>query len=260
MLVLWMVFKLGKGSKEARTAAMRAEAAARFRSAEKKLQVTTKDMTSQDTHQGNISRRGARAMFVGSSTFTFWTHIDRDMAPVGCLNLAFGGSITNDLLDHIDYFTSYLTRDDDQASFVIVYYCGANDISLGQTPRETADGFFRFVQAMERRVSNKQLKIVYVSIIAGPWQRYLERDSAALAANKLVEEFIMDHQNHKKQQQEDKSAKSTTRLAYVDVNRDERFRINWDWYLNDGLHLNDEGHIELGKAILPTVQRMIETQ
>src|SRR5204863_1906262 len=41
-------------------------------------------------------------LFIGSSIFRFWTHLSEQMAPLPVFNHAFGGSVTQDILDRAD--------------------------------------------------------------------------------------------------------------------------------------------------------------
>ena len=67
--------------------------------------------------------------FVGSSTFTYWRHLERDMEAAGvsvpCFNAAFGGSWTKHVLAYAaELCTNWRPR-------AVVYYCGTNDLNCG---------------------------------------------------------------------------------------------------------------------------------
>ena len=65
-------------------------------------------------------------VFVGSSIFHRWTNLEKQMAPLPVVNLAFDGSQTSDMLRMLD------ARVLPYAPRVVVYYCGSNDISVGE--------------------------------------------------------------------------------------------------------------------------------
>ena len=65
-------------------------------------------------------------LFIGSSIFRLWTQLGEQMAPLPVYNRAFGGSVTQDLLDRVDQIViPYRPR-------IIVYYCGSNDVNAGE--------------------------------------------------------------------------------------------------------------------------------
>ena len=173
--------------------------------------------------------------FIGSSTFTYWTNLKRDMAPISsCFNLAFGGSVTGDILEHVDVVARFRPK-------MIVYYCGANDLSFGSSPADAANGFIQFATRIREKLPN--VGIIYLAINLTPLQIANGKTTQLKEINSRVEQFVSRQQN----------------MSFVDANKESRFANHWDWYINDGLHLNDEGHIELSKWIKPAVQEMIRT-
>jgi len=72
---------------------------------------------------------------VGDSDFTYWNHMERDMAPYKVFNAGFGGSITSAILDHCQEIVIK------HAPNTIVYNCGNNDVLFGITEQESADNF-----------------------------------------------------------------------------------------------------------------------
>src|SRR5713101_5929795 len=66
-------------------------------------------------------------LFIGSSIFRLWTGLSEQMAPLPVFNRAFGGSVTQDILDRADQLVlPYKPR-------IIVYYCGSNDVGAGES-------------------------------------------------------------------------------------------------------------------------------
>src|SRR5690242_2129812 len=66
-------------------------------------------------------------LFIGSSIFRLWTRLTEQMAPLPVFNRAFGGSVTQDILDRADQIVlPYKPK-------IIVYYCGSNDVNAGES-------------------------------------------------------------------------------------------------------------------------------
>src|SRR5713226_9878726 len=66
-------------------------------------------------------------LFIGSSIFRLWTGLSEQMAPLPVFNRAFGGSVTQDILDRTEQLVlPYKPR-------IIVYYCGSNDVGAGES-------------------------------------------------------------------------------------------------------------------------------
>mmetsp|Transcript_4239 Transcript_4239/g.4967 ORF Transcript_4239/g.4967 Transcript_4239/m.4967 type:complete len:177 (+) Transcript_4239:121-651(+) len=69
--------------------------------------------------------------FTGSSTFTFWINLERDMKPVsGVYNAAFGGACTQHVLAVAEDLVI------NRKPSVIVYYCGTNDLAYRESNAE----------------------------------------------------------------------------------------------------------------------------
>ena len=175
-----------------------------------------------------------QVLFVGSSTFTFWKHLKSDMEGVPCINVAFGGSKTMHVLQTVDQIVQFRPK-------VVVYYCGTNDISGGAMPEVPVENFKEFATNFRRKVPG--VKIVYVSIILTPFQIYLRNKDKVAKANALVKEFANTFADQS--------------VVFADINSDERFSSNLKWYLNDGLHLNNEGHTQLGQVLKPIVNQAL---
>jgi len=190
---------------------------------------TKADMLQSQSIHGNLAKH--QVCFAGSSTFTYWRFLERDMAPLACFNAAFGGSMMSDWADWAD---SLIVAFDPK---VLVFYCGTNDLAAGEAPEVVADKFKSFVQYLKQRLL--KLKVVYVSVSLTPFQQFLGNDDKVKRCNALVQEFVQT-------QGED--------FAFVDLpSSDARFQTDWSLYINDGLHLNDQGHVLLAKYLLPKV-------
>jgi lysophospholipase L1-like esterase len=172
-------------------------------------------------------------LFVGSSTFTYWRNISQDMAPLPCINVGFGGSKSGDILDAMEDMVQFQPK-------VIVYYCGTNDLSAGLPTTAPLENFISFADYMKERIPD--IRLVYVSMSITPFQIFLGNRDKMIEANKLIQNYI-------------ESIKDGS-IVYADVTVQEQFSSNWNWYINDGLHLTDQGHVEFAKAIKPVVARV----
>ncbi len=117
-------------------------------------------------------------VFVGSSSFTFWSTLESDMAPLPAINRGFGGSRMGDIVRYAPRIViPYQPR-------AVVFFAGTNDIS-GRTPRtaqEVYAGYQAFVKAVHAALP--ETLIYYVSITPTPsrWKLW----PVAQEANRLV--------------------------------------------------------------------------
>jgi len=133
-----------------------------------------------------------------------------------------GQALTTDILPHVD---ALVIR---HRPKVIVYYCGTNDISLGLSAHHAADGFAAFAKLV--RAALPDVKLVYVSVSLTPFQMYMHNRDKLVLVNQIVRS-------------------SVDRCGYVDLLAEPRFSHDFSLYVNDGHHLNDEGHRLLASMI-----------
>ena len=84
-------------------------------------------------------------VFTGSSSFTLWSTLEQDMAPLPVINRGFGGARMPDMLHYMERIVlPYQPR-------AIVLFAGTNDISGPQpaTARQIFDGYLDFVQRVQ---------------------------------------------------------------------------------------------------------------
>jgi lysophospholipase L1-like esterase len=101
-------------------------------------------------------------LFTGSSSFTFWTSLEQDMAPLQVINRGFGGSRMDEVVYYADRIVlPYRPR-------VVVLFAGTNDIS-GSKPKSAQDvyqGYLAFVAKVHAALP--AIPIYYVSITPAP--------------------------------------------------------------------------------------------
>src|SRR5580693_1491257 len=87
-------------------------------------------------------------VFTGSSIFRFWTQLTDQMAPLPVLNRAIAGTVTQDMLDRIGQLVlPYQPR-------IVVFYCGSNDISVGEDAAAIVERSKRFIQILHEKSPN----------------------------------------------------------------------------------------------------------
>jgi lysophospholipase L1-like esterase len=101
-------------------------------------------------------------VFTGSSSITFWSTLEQDMAPLPVVNRGFGGSHMNDV---VHYATRIVVAYRPRA---VVLFAGTNDISGSKlkTAQEVCDGYRAFVEVVHAALP--ETPIYYVSITPTP--------------------------------------------------------------------------------------------
>jgi hypothetical protein len=99
-------------------------------------------------------------VFVGSSIFHRWTGLTAQMAPLPIVNLAVDGSVTADMLRMVDSRVIPLRPK------VIAYYCGSNDVALGEPAHEIVGRIVRFIDRVSAALPDT--RVVFVSINRAP--------------------------------------------------------------------------------------------
>lgn len=183
-------------------------------------------------------------IFVGSSTFTFWRHLQRDMAATGvsapCYNAAFGGS-----------WTKHVTSQAHALCFawkprVVVYFCGTNDLNIGLSPSMVARGFIDFHRALV--VALPSTPVVYVAPTVTPFVQ--ARGEAVVASFEETTHLVSAYA-------EEACRQRAGSVTVVDP-RAAAFVSDRAMYLGDDHHLNDEGHRQLAELLAPAIARALE--
>lgn len=171
-------------------------------------------------------------LFIGSSIFVQWSNLRIQMDPLPVYNRAFGGSRTWEMLHYMDRLVIPY-----QPS-VIVYYCGSNDINVGEPPSAISGRFKEFCERINRELP--ATKILYVSIIKAP-QKMSHWDDVD-QANRQVKEY--SHVNR--------------RVEFIDVNTmffKKLGQPRMEVYQLDGLHLVPNAYDELTALVRPSVEK-----
>ncbi len=192
---------------------------------------TIQEFEKQD--KTNPPPQGA-VLFVGSSSIRMWPlkHCFPDL-PV--INRGFGGSFVEDSLYYADRIVlPYKPR-------VIVFYAGDNDIASGKTPEQVFHDFTTFVKKVHEALPKTRIIYIAIKPSIARWKLI----DKMREANRLIQDFT----------------RKDARLTFVDIDTpmtgpDGRPRR--ELFLEDGLHLNDEGYALWTSLIQPLLRETPE--
>lgn len=172
-------------------------------------------------------------VFTGSSSFTFWSTLAQDMAPLPVLNRGFGGAKIGDVVRYVDRIVlPYQPR-------AVVLFAGTNDVAEPQpaTAQQVFDGYLAFVERVHAALPATD--IYYIPITPTPlrWKLW----PIANEANRLIEEHT----------------RSDPRLRFIDLT-DHLLRPDGkpdsSLYKFDRLHPNKRGYARWTAVIKPVLQ------
>jgi lysophospholipase L1-like esterase len=169
-------------------------------------------------------------LFAGSSTFTMWTSLAADFAPLKVINRGFGGSAITDVLHFMDRIVIPCRP------AKIVFYCGDNDLAGGATAAQVAERFQEFVRRC--RAGLPKVRILFIAIKPSPSRWSLQ--PAMAAANGKIREWC----------------RASRDLGYLDivpvmVGADGQPRR--ELYLDDQLHMSRAGY----ELWIPLIRRAL---
>lgn len=128
----------------------------------------------------------APILFVGSSSFLFWTDVQQYFPEKPILNRGFGGSELSDALVFADrVILAYKPRQ-------VVIYAGENDLAMGG--KKAADVCRIFVQLFEKiRKPQPDVPVAFVAIKPSPsrWKLKPEMDET----NRLIGDYLSRQRN-----------------------------------------------------------------
>jgi lysophospholipase L1-like esterase len=171
-------------------------------------------------------------VFVGSSIFHRWTALGSQMSPLPITNVAFDGSVTADMLRMVDSRVIPLRPK------VIAYYCGSNDVSLGEPAAAIVGRIVRFIERISAALPDTRL--VFVSINRAPSKE--DRWDVVDDVNRQIKMYAASH----------------PRVEYVDVNPvlfDANGKPRFDLYMGDELHVRPPAYEGFAKILKPVLTR-----
>lgn len=177
-------------------------------------------------------------VFVGSSIFRYWTHLTDQMAPLPVLNRAIAGTVTYDMLERIGQLVlPYQPR-------IVVYYCGGNDISIGEDAGPIVDRTRQFIQLLHAKLPNTFF--YYTSIQKAPEKR--ARWDVVDAVNREMERY----------------SRQAVNVGYIDLNAvlfDSRNNVRESLFQPDGLHFRPDStaYAEFSQIVKPILMKAWES-
>ena len=160
-------------------------------------------------------------VFVGSSSFTLWSSLEADMAPLPAVNRGFGGALIDDVVRYADRIVVPYHPS------AVVLFAGTNDIA-GARPASAgyvAERFDAFVAKVRLAVPEALIFYVAITPSRARWSLW----PVAMEANRLIEARV----------------RADARLRFIDLGP---FLLGGDgtpdpeFYRRDGLHPSKSGY------------------
>ena len=161
----------------------------------------------------------AAQFFLGSSTFTKWTGLEKQFSEFHALNRGFGGST----IPEVDHYLERVLFSYKPAN--VVFYAGTNDIADGCSGRQVFDAFVHFVRDVQERLPH--VEIYFISMSMAPSRIGYENEFDA--GNALIRDYV----------------KINAHMHYIDVTpvmhrADGKLKENL--FGVDRLHMNSSGY------------------
>jgi len=172
-------------------------------------------------------------VFTGSSSFTLWSSMVPDLAPLPVINRGFGGARMQDVIHYTARCVlPYRPR-------AVVLFAGTNDVAEPHpaTARQVFDGYRAFVEAVHTALPDTP--IYYVAITPTPlrWKLWPIADEA----NRMIEVY----------------GRNDPRLRFIDLGPqflDPDGKPDKSFYRFDRLHPNKKGYTVWTSVIKPRLQ------
>lgn len=160
------------------------------------------------------------------------------MAPLPVLNRAIAGTVTQDMLNRIGQLVlQYQPR-------IVVYYCGSNDISVGEDAGPILERTKRYIRMLHEKLPNTYF--FYTSIQKAPEKR--ARWDVVDAVNREMERYSREASN----------------VGYIDLNPvlfDSERKLRESLFLPDGLHFRPDStaYPEFSQIVKPILLKAWES-
>lgn len=170
-------------------------------------------------------------VFVGSSSIRMWD-VNKFFPGLPVLNRGFGGSHMEDSV----YYAKRIVIPYEPKT--IVLYAGDNDIASGKTPERVFTDFKEFVKIIHAALP--KTRIIYIPI--KPSIKRWELIKPMRETNRLIQQYIQQG----------------SLLDYVDIDTPmigEDGKPRKSLFLEDGLHLNEDGYKLWTEKLLPYLNK-----
>jgi len=169
-------------------------------------------------------------LFTGSSSIRMWKDPAKDFNNPKILNRGFGGS---QIIDLIENFDQVILKYHPQK---IVIYSGDNDIQEGKSAEIVFGDFCTLYGMIKAKLPNARVYYIAIKPSLSRWAKVIEIQKA----NTMINEYL--------------NAKSNA--AFVDIFSpmiDLNGKPSEKWFMEDGLHMTDEGYQLWTKILAPYI-------
>jgi lysophospholipase L1-like esterase len=173
-------------------------------------------------------------LLLGSSTIKKWKNFTLQLKNENTINKGVSRIQTSYLLSN--EYLSYITTDINRQPKYIVFYCGINDIFDNVENKTIVKNTRMFLLELHKIFPTS--KIVVISLIKSP---------------KTYNENKIEDVNYINNRIRDFCSIKTPYLHYVNVNK-ALYSSTINFFMNDGLHLNELGYESINKKILQRIK------
>ena len=157
-------------------------------------------------------------VFYGSSTIRLWERLASDFSNFNTINLGFGGALIQDLNKNFnDLFESLIPK-------YVVTYLGGNDLTLNYSAEKISQKIIEFFKKITERFPNTSI----INLSIKPSFERIKDIEKIEKINSLIKT----------------ESKTNNKLIQLEFYNELMIgnKINSDFYLQDGLHLNTKGY------------------
>ncbi len=172
-------------------------------------------------------------VFTGSSSFTLWSSMERDLTPLPVLNRGFGGARMQDVVHYADRAVMpYRPR-------AVVLFAGTNDIAWPKpaSAQKIYEGYLAFVRCVHSQLPETPIYFVAITPTPSRWRYW----PIVQEANRLIREHTQ----------------SDPRLRFIDLT-DQLLGPDGgpdrSLYRFDQLHPNKKGYVKWTAVIKPILE------
>ena len=171
-------------------------------------------------------------VFYGSSTIRLWENIESDFSGFNSINLGFGGALVKDLKKNFeDLFKSLIPKS-------LITYLGGNDLTLGYSANKISLKIIDFFKKVNKKFPNTLI----VNLSIKPSFERIKDIEKIEEINTLI----------------GLESKKNKKLIQLDFYNElmSGNKINSNFYLQDGLHLNNKGYQVIIKKLKKLLKKI----
>ena len=171
-------------------------------------------------------------IFYGSSTIRLWKNIESDFSNFNSINLGFGGALVKDLTKNFENLFKSLNPK------YLITYLGGNDLTLGYSAKKISLKIVDFFEKVNTQFPNTLI----INLSIKPSFERIKDTKKIEEINSLIKA----------------ESKVNNKLIQLDFYHElmRGNKINSDFYLQDGLHLNNKGYQILIKKLKELIKNI----